>query len=134
MDADGSNERQLTMPPADPESGNAEDTQPDWSPDGNWIVFARAHESYEGPTGHARRRQDIFLVRPDGTGLRRLTRNSDNNVSPAWSPDGKRIVSASNRGPGDDFDIYVMNANGGGQKRLTRGAFDEELPDWRPRP
>jgi TolB protein len=130
-DADGSNERQLTTPPPkEPDSSDVEDTQPDWSPDGNWIAFTRAHESYEGPTGHARRRQDIFRVRPDGTGLRQLTRNADNNVSPAWSPDGKRIVFASNRGRGDSFDIYVMNANGGGQKRLTRGGIEDASPRW----
>jgi Tol biopolymer transport system component len=130
MNADGSNERQLTTPPKEPDSSDVEDTQPDWSPDGKWILFTRAHESYEGPTGHARRRQDIFRVRPDGTGLRQLTRSAGKNVSPAWSPDGKRIVFASSRGRGDYFDIYVMNANGGGQKRLTKGGIEDGSPKW----
>lgn len=92
------------------------------------------NENYEGPTGHARHRQDIFLIRPDGTGLRRLTRNAAQNVLPACSPDGKRIVFASSRGRGDYTHIYVMNANGTQQKRLTTGGLNHVSPEWRPRP
>jgi TolB protein len=130
MDADGSNERQLTMPPRDPDLGPAQDSQPDWSPDGSLIAFTRAHESYEGPTGHARDRLDIFLVRPDGTGLRRLTTAPAQNRAPSWSPDGKRIVFSSTRGRGDFSHIYVMNANGTRQTRLTSGGIDHVSPKW----
>jgi Tol biopolymer transport system component len=50
---------------------------------------------------------------------------------PAWSPDGKRIVFASDRKHSDLMDIYAMNADGGGQKRLTEGTIDNFWPDWR---
>jgi TolB protein len=140
MDTDGRNQRQLTTPlPGDDEKEPEADNGPDWSPDGAWIAFSRTHEPHMGSTGSTAYRQDIYLIRADGTGLRRLTRFSDSNISPAWSPDGKRIVFASSRAHAGErggeqvMDIYVMNANGTQPKRLTRTPFSES-PDWRPRP
>jgi eukaryotic-like serine/threonine-protein kinase len=52
---------------------------PRWSPDGTWIAFAR-DRSFAG---------GIFIVRPDGTGERRLT---DSGGWPVWWPDGRRIA------------------------------------------
>ena len=82
-----------------------------------------------GSTGNTAYRQDIYLIRADGTGLRRLTKLSASNISPAWSPDGKRIVFASSRAHAGErggeqvMDIYVMNANGTQPKQLTRTPF-----------
>jgi TolB protein len=140
MDADGSNQRQLTTPPPGNDENEPEtDTQPNWSPDGASIAFSREHEPHMGTTGNTAYRQDIYLIRADGTGLRRLTRLSASNISPAWSPDGKRIVFASSRAHAGErggeqvMDIYVMNANGTQPKRLTRTPLFPGSPDWRPR-
>jgi Tol biopolymer transport system component len=88
MNADGSGVRKLTHPPA-----GTEDTNADWSPDGSRIVFARA------PSVGA---HSIWTVRPDGTGLRRLTppcppgagipRCPADDGWPVWSPDGTHIA------------------------------------------
>jgi TolB protein len=130
IEADAANERQLTRPPKPDEWDG--DFQPDWSPDGDWIAFSRSDDPIYGGRGTTLR-HDIFVVRPDGTGLRRLTRHAGANFWPAWSPDGKRIVFGSDRKHTDLMDIYVMNANGSGQKRLTKGTVDNESPDWQPR-
>jgi TolB protein len=74
-------------------------------------------------------------VRPDGSGLRRLTRTQgglehpDDDSTPAWSPDGSRIAWANN-GDGD-LDLFVMRADGSGKRRVarTRGV-DEFDPAW----
>jgi Tol biopolymer transport system component len=125
VDADGSNERQLTT--------REEDDQPDWSPDGEWIAFSREDGEYQSSvSGSTRYWVDICVVRPDGGDLRRLTRHAGVNVAPTWSPDGKRIVFASDRAHEDLMDMYVMSADGTRQKRLTRGGvlFRSGSPDW----
>ncbi len=91
---------QLTEDPAD--------TEPDFSPDGTTIAFARG--------GH------IFSVRPDGSGQRRLTSGTTVDSRPIVSPNGRWVVfqrSASEGAPGD---LYTVGINGGGLHPLTTGA------------
>lgn len=78
--------------------------------------------------------RNIFLINPDGTGIRRLTTGSANeeNAQPVWSPDRSKIAFVSNR-ENNEFEIYVMDANGSNQRRVTPGeqGFDHS-PAWSP--
>lgn len=71
-------------------TGTVELTQgyhPDWSPDGASIVFQR-----ETP-GSTMSESDIFVIRADGSGERRLTTSPEFREGwPSWSPDGARIL------------------------------------------
>jgi TolB protein len=68
-------------------------------------------------------------MRADGSHQHRLTRNrSGDDFSPHWSPDGHKIVFASDRASKED--IYVMNSDGSSQRRLTRIGAD--APAWSP--
>jgi Tol biopolymer transport system component len=140
VDSAGGDPYQVTTPPRHPSTGDdEEDNAPAWSPDGRWIAFTREHQTHEGAGGGPRQRIDIYLVQPDGTGLRQLTRLEGVNLTPDWSPDGKRIVFASSRAhvrdrTREDFtDIWVMNADGSEPKRLTTTPLDHGNPRWRPR-
>jgi TolB protein len=84
------------------------------------LVFARGTPS----------RSELYVVRENGTGLRRLTRNAFGDYSPVWSPDGKRILFASNR-DGDD-ELYVMDANGRNVRQVTRNRRADLTPSWSP--
>lgn len=58
-----------------------------WSPDGRWIAFSAEADGAGG----------LFLVHPDGQGLRRLTTAppaAPADHQPTWSPDGQRLVFA----------------------------------------
>lgn len=73
---------------------------------------------------------EIYVMNADGSGVTRLTSDAV-NVSPAWSPDGSRIVFMSNRDGGNE-EIYVVNADGTNVTRLTNEGSLDEQPAWSP--
>lgn len=62
-------------------SGSRSMQTPNVSPDGEWVVFRSRGQ-----------KEDLFLVRADGTGLRQLTDDPHRDRGPNWSPDGKSIA------------------------------------------
>jgi Tol biopolymer transport system component len=104
--------RQLTSHPAD-------DRSPRWSPDGNLIVFESRRSGA----------WDLWVVRPDGSGLKPLTDDSGNDRQPTWSPAGGRVAFVSDRGGSPD--LYLLEI-GGRPRRLLAAEGRESQPDWSP--
>jgi TolB protein len=63
--------------------GADDDAQPAWSPDGSLIAFCSSPVS----NGIARN-ANLFVVKPDGSGLRQLTEGDSDACRPAWGPGG----------------------------------------------
>jgi TolB protein len=100
----------------------AYDHQVAWAPHGRWLVFERDFTSSSA----------IFIVRPNGTGLRRLTPGDHFDNSPAWSPNDRRIVLGSDRGATLP-DLWIMRRDGNALHRLLRlPGSAETSPDWQP--
>jgi RNA polymerase primary sigma factor len=91
---------------------------PAWAPGGKRIVFSART---------AGANFDIYVIRTDGSGLRRLTRSRLSDEHPTWSPDGRRILfgrAASSVGS----ELWMMKADGSEQRRIGPG----RSPDWSP--
>ncbi|HWH05271.1 MAG TPA: hypothetical protein VNT23_02405 [Gaiellaceae bacterium] len=122
MNADGSRVRRVTRL-AKRGYGSY---SPAWSPDGRTLVFSSSGPTPENP--------ELYSIRPDGTGLKRLTRTRGDAETlgddgmPSFSPDGRTIVFTSNRT--GDGELWTMRPDGSGQRRLA-GA--PRADDWAPR-
>jgi Tol biopolymer transport system component len=90
--ADGTSVRQLT-------NDRANDRNPTWSPDGKQIVFMSNRDG----------ENQIWSIRPDGSGLRRLTGLKGGAGSfNRWSPDGTKLPFARQEPP-DDSKLFVFD-------------------------
>jgi len=111
------------------------DNFPLWSPRGDLIMFARlVDEAYE-----------IHTIKPDGSGLKRLTFTRGNDSHMTWSPDGEYIAFASSRmgfkdevvytdAPQPYGEIFVMRYDGTAVEQLTDNQWEEGTPGWQRRP
>ena len=95
---------------------------PKWSPTGEFISSVDRDGASE-----------IYVIRPDGTDLRRLTVPPVPCFGQAWSPDGSRLAFACQTGElvtELNIDIYLVNIDGSNLTRLTEDPAVQQSPVW----
>jgi Tol biopolymer transport system component len=137
MDTDGRNVRRLTT-----EVGY--DGGPFFSFDSQWIVYRAHHPENEKETADYKAllkdnlirptKLDIWVMKADGSGKRRVTNNGKANFAPFFFPDGKRIIFSSNMDDprGRNFDLYAINIDGTGLERITYNETFDGFPMFSP--
>jgi Tol biopolymer transport system component len=107
------------------------DSEPEWSPDGKYILFSSKRTGVN----------QIYIMNADGTHEYALTEGDRPNFDAKWSPDGTKIVFVSLRHEKTkcplyknpcNSEIYIMNADGSDQTRLTNSPGKDSSPVWSP--
>jgi Tol biopolymer transport system component len=114
-----------------------------FSPDGSKIVFRASRpegeqlEDYRGllEDGLIRPgRLEIYWMNADGTNKTRVTDNGAANFAPYFTPDGERILFASNvNAPrGRNFDLFLVNLDGTDVEQVTHCPSFDSFPMFSP--
>lgn len=104
------------------------DAEGSYSPDGKWIVFASNRAGYTEKLSPEDQKlfaqdpsymMDIYLMKADGTQVRRLTTAKGYDGGPFFSADGRKITWRRFSPNGASAEIYTMNVDGSEQKQVT---------------
>jgi Tol biopolymer transport system component len=104
------------------------DAEASYSPDGQWIAFSSMRDVYGRTLTDAERKQmevdpayfaEIYIMRADGSGQRRLTTVAGYDGGPFFTPDGTRIIWRRFDEQGLIADVFTMKLDGSDVKQLT---------------
>lgn len=113
------------------------DAEAGYSPDGQWIVFSSMRDAYNRTLSAAEQKQletdpsyfgEIYIMKADGTGQRRLTTAAGYDGGPFFTTKGDRIVWRRFDEQGLIADIWTMKPDGSDKRQIT----DFKAMSWAP--
>jgi Tol biopolymer transport system component len=113
------------------------DAEAGYSPDGQWIVFSSMRDAYNRTLSADEQKQldtdpsyfgEIYIMKADGTGQRRLTTAAGYDGGPFFTTKGDRIVWRRFDEQGLIADIWTMKPDGSDKRQIT----DFKAMSWAP--
>jgi Tol biopolymer transport system component len=104
------------------------DAEGSYSPDGQWIAFTSMRDAYNRTLNAEEQKQlevdpsyfaEIYIMRADGSGQKRLTNVPGYDGGPFFSPDGKRIIWRRFDTTGLIANVFTMNPDGTDLRQIT---------------
>jgi Tol biopolymer transport system component len=79
-------------------------------------------------------KMELFVARSDGSGAKQITNYGCASFAPTFTPDGKKILFASNKHHCDssDFELYLINTDGTGLEQVTNYGGFTSFPEFSP--
>ncbi len=117
--------RRMTRDPYDEKHLN-------WSPDGEWIAISSdrpaAALTYDGSKDFVFGTYDVFVIRRDGSDIRRVVESEANDSHPTWGPDSQTLAFVSDRtGVGN---IYIAHVDGSQVYPISNLLSGARYIDW----
>ena len=104
------------------------DAEGSYSPDGQWIVFTSMRDAYNRRLNEKEKKMleqdpsyfgEIYIMRADGSGQKRLTNVPGYDGGPFFTPDGSRIVWRRFDESGLIANVWTMKPDGADQEQIT---------------
>jgi Tol biopolymer transport system component len=105
------------------------DAESSWSPDGQWIAFSSDRHAYMGNLSDAEKAAqaknpsalaELYIMKADGSEVKRLTSDIGYDGGPFFSNDGKKIIWRKFSADGQSAEVYTMNIDGSDVRQITR--------------
>lgn len=137
MNTDGTNVRQIT-------NTVGYDGGACFSPDGKLITWRASRPQTDEEIKEYKEllaqglvmptRMELFVANADGTNARQVTKLGKANWAPAFTPDSKRLIFASNHEHerGYPFNLYLVNFDGTGLERISKDESFDAFPMFSP--
>ena len=117
------------------------DAEGSFSPNGEYIAFASTRSAYEGDLTPEEAQMlerdpsyfgEIYLMKADGSDLKRLTNTPGYDGGPFFSPDGQRIIWRRFDEKGLTAEVFTMNLDGSDQRQITHLGAMSWAPYYHP--
>jgi len=133
-DLNGKNVKRLT-------TAKGYDAEGSYSPDGNWIAFASNRSAFTDVLKGEDKKyfdrdpsyaMDIYIMKSDGSEVKRLTTAMGYDGGPFFSFDGKKITWRHFSPDGSKAEIFTMNTDGSDQQQITKLGSMSWAPFYHP--
>jgi Tol biopolymer transport system component len=101
-------------------TGMAFDSQPRYSPDGNWLAFLSDRDGAE----------NVWIAKADGSQPKPLSQDKQSSfASPAWSSDGEYVIVSRNQPGLRTFELWMYHVRGGSGVQITKAKPKPDTPN-----